>query len=138
MTSSIHIEKSKTIGVVTTSPEAKISRAKLDVAFFGWVWFIVERGNILCMRNLLRANSSAAEVKNERVEAFACESFYLLLLFFYLLSCLYLLLLSFFSCRLRLIGPFNCVELLPGNNILHIFILHTQVIKMGVTPSSHN
>ena len=40
--------------------------------------------------------------------------------FFYLLSCLYLLLLSFFSCRLHLIGPFNCIELLPTNNILHI------------------
>ena len=88
-------------------PEAGTSHAKVDVAFFGWVWLIVESRNILCMLNLLRANSSAAEVKNERVEAFAYESFYLLLPFFYLLFCLYLLLLSFFSCRLRLIGPFN-------------------------------
>ena len=46
--------------------------------------------------------------------------------------------LEFFSCRLHLIGPFNCAELLPDNNILHIFILHTQIIKMGITPSSHN
>ena len=94
--------------------------------------------HLFCMQNLLRANSSAAEVKNEHVEAFACKSFYLLLLFFYLLSCLYLLLLSFFSCRLHLIGPFNCTELLLSNNILHIFILHAQVIKMDVIPSSHN
>ena len=60
------------------------------------------------------------------------------LVFFYLLSCFYLLLLSFFSCRLRLIGPSTVQNYLPGNNILHIFILHAQVIKMGVTPSSHN
>ena len=57
-------------------------RAKLDVAFFGWVWLIVECGNILYVRKLLRAKSPALEVKNERVEAFAYESFYLLLLFF--------------------------------------------------------
>ena len=36
------------------------------------------------------------------------------------------------------LGPFNCAELLPVNNILHIFVLHAQVIKMGITPSSHN
>ena len=78
----IRIQLSMLIGVVTASPEVGTSRAKLDVAFFGWVWIIVESGNILHMRNLLRANSSATEVKNERVEVFACESFYLLLLFF--------------------------------------------------------
>ena len=128
---SIYIFASYYIRVVTASLEAKISRVKLDVAFFGWVWLIVESGNILCVRKLLRAKSSAPEVKNERVKAFACE-------LFYLLSCLYLLLLSFFSCHLRIIGPFNYGELLPGNNILHIFILHAQVIKMGITPSSHN
>ena len=72
-----------------------------------------------------------SEGEEQRVEAFACGSFYLL-------SCLYLLLLSFFSCGLRLIGPFNCTELLLDNKILHIFILHAQVIKMDVTPSSHN
>ena len=127
-----------TLGVVMASPEAGTSRVKLDVAFFGWVWLIVECGNIFRMRKLLCAKSCALEVKNERVEAFVCELFYLLLLFFYLLSCLYLLLLSFFSYRLRLIGPFNYRELRLGNNILHIFILHAQVIKMGVTPSSHN
>ena len=93
------------------SPEAGSSLAKIDVAFFGWFWLIVESGNILCLRRPLYANSSAAEVKKELVKASACESFYLLLLFFYLLSCFYLLLLSFFSCRLRLIGPFNCAEL---------------------------
>ena len=96
-----------TLGVVTASSEAETSRAKLDVAIFGWVWLIVESENILHMQKLLRAKSSAPEVKNERVETFVCESFYLLLLYFYLLSCLYLLLLSFISCRLRLIGPFN-------------------------------
>ena len=46
------------------------------------MWLIVESGNILHVRKLLRAKSSAPEVKNERVEAFTCESFYLLLLFF--------------------------------------------------------
>ena len=127
-----------TLGVITASPEAGTSHAKLDVAFFSWVWLIVESGNILHMRKLLHAKSSTPDVKNERVKAFACEPFYLLLLFFYLLSCLYLVLLSFFSCRLRLIGSFNCAELLPSNKILHIFILHAQVIKMSVTPSSHN
>ena len=117
------------IEVVMASLEVGSSHAKMDVAFSGWVWLIVESGNILCLRKLLRANSSVAEVKNDRVEAFACESFYLLLLFFYLLSCFYLLLLSSFSCA---------QSYLPGNNILHIFILHAQVIKMDVTPSSHN
>ena len=126
----------RTIGVVTASPEAGSSRAKMDVAFSGWVWLIVESGNILHLQKLLRANSSTAEVKNERVEAFVCELFYLLLLFFYLLSCFYLLLLSFFSCRLRLIGPSTAQSYLPSNNILHIFILHAQVIKMGVTPTN--
>ena len=72
----------KKIGVVTASPEARTLRAKLDVAFFGWVWLIVESGNILRVRNLLHANSFAVEVKNERVEAFTFESFYLLFLVF--------------------------------------------------------
>ena len=62
---------------------------------------------------------------------------------FYLLSCFYLLflflllLLSSFSCRLR--GPRFRVQtpfLSRGNNILHIFILHAEVTKMGVTLSS--
>ena len=74
------------------------SHAKLDVAFFGWMWLIMECKNILCMRKLPYAKSSASEVKNEHVEAFACESFYLL-------SCLYLLLLSFFSCVFASLGP---------------------------------
>ena len=67
--------KVKTIGVVKASPEAGTSHAKLDVAFFGWVWLIVESGNILRVQNLLCANSSTTEVKNERVEAFTCELF---------------------------------------------------------------
>ena len=64
---------------------------------------------------------------------------------FYLFSCFYLLflflllLLSSFSChlcglRFRVQMPF----LLRGNNILHIFILHAEVIEMGVTPSPQN
>ena len=133
------------IGVVTASPEAGSSHVKIDLAFFGWFWLIVESKNILLLRRPLHANSSVAEVKKEHVEAFACESFYLLLLFFYrlllffyLLSCFYLLLLSFFSCRLRLIGSSTVQSYLPDNNILHIFILHAQVTKMGITPSSHN
>ena len=126
------------VGVVMASPEAGSLRVKMDVAFSSWVWLIVERRNILCLQKLLHANSSVAEVKNERVEAFACELFYLLLLFFYLLYCFYLLLLSFFSCCLHLIGPSTAQSYLPGNNILHIFILHAQVIKMDVTSSSHN
>ena len=68
------------IGVVTASLEAGSSRAKIDVAFFGWFWLIVESRNIFCLRRPLHANSSVAEVK-ECVEAFACKSFYLLLLF---------------------------------------------------------
>ena len=67
------------LGVVTTSPKAGSSHAKIDVAFFGWFWLIVESKNILCLRRPLCANSSIAEVKKERVEAFACESFYVLL-----------------------------------------------------------
>ena len=54
---------------------------KIDVAFFGWFWLIVESRNILCLRRPLHANSSIAEVKKECVEAFACKSFYVLLLF---------------------------------------------------------
>ena len=75
-----------TIGVVSASPKARSSCAKIDVAFFGLFWLIVESRNILRLRRPFRANSYAAEVMKERVEAFACESFYLLLLFFYLLS----------------------------------------------------
>ena len=41
-----------------------------------------KRKYILRVRKLLHAKYSALEVKNERVEAFVCESFYLLLLFF--------------------------------------------------------
>ena len=67
--------KAKTIaiGVVTASPEAGSLHAKVDMAFSGWVWLIVESGNILCLRKLLHTNSSAVEVRNERVEVFACE-----------------------------------------------------------------
>ena len=107
------------------SPKVGSSHAKIDVAFFGWFWLIVESKNILHLRRHLRANSFVAEVKKEYVEAFTCESFYLLLLF--LFPALELFFLSSLWWRY-----------LPGNNILHIFILHAQVIKMGVTPSSHN
>ena len=55
------------------------SRAKIDMAFFSWFWLIVESRNILRLGRPLRANSSTAEVKKERMEVFACESFYLLL-----------------------------------------------------------
>ena len=54
------------------SPEAGTSCVKLDVVFFSWVWLIMERRNVLCMRKLLRAKSFALEVKNECVEAFMC------------------------------------------------------------------
>ena len=70
-------------GVVTASPEAG-SCAKIDVTFFGWFWFIVESGNILRLLRPLLPNSFAAEVKKEPREGLECESFYLLLLFFYL------------------------------------------------------
>ena len=65
------------LGVVTASPEAEAgsSRAKIDVAFFGWFWLIVESGIILHLRRPLRANPSTAEVKKERVEAFTYKSF---------------------------------------------------------------
>ena len=75
-------------GVVMASPEARTSGVKLDVAFFGWVWLIVECGNILCMRKLLHAKSYAL-VKNEHVEAFAYKSFYRCSYFFiYSLVCM--------------------------------------------------
>ena len=77
----VHISK-LIIGIVTTSPEAMSSRAKLDVACFCWVSLVVKGMNILRMRKLRRAKSSASEVKNECVERFVCEWFYLLLLFF--------------------------------------------------------
>ena len=80
------------VEVVTASPEAGSSRAKIDMAFFDWFWLIVESGNILRLRRPLCANSSAAEVKKERVEAFTCESFYLLLLSFF--SCVFVVELS--------------------------------------------
>ena len=72
------------------SPEAGSSCAKIDVAFFGWFWLIVESKNILRLRSPLHANSSAAEVKKERMEAFACKSFYLPLLFFFICSLVYI------------------------------------------------
>ena len=139
------------IGVVTESPEVATSRAKSHVACSGLVSLIVEGKNILHKRKLRCAQSSAPEVKNECMERFACDSFYLHLLVlsaspsFYLLSCFYLLflflllLLSFFSCHLR--GPRFRVQtpfLSRGNNILHIFILHAEVTEMGITPSSQN
>ena len=80
-----------TLGVITAFSEARSSHEKIDVAFFSWFLLIVESGNILCLRRPLRANSSIVEVKKERVEAFTQESFYLLLLFFNLLSFLSLL-----------------------------------------------
>ena len=76
-----------TVGVVMASPEAGSSRAKIDVAFFGWFWLIVDSKNILC---LLRANSSAAKVKKEHVETFMCKSFYLLLFFFFIYSLVFI------------------------------------------------
>ena len=57
-------------------------RAKLDVAFFGWVWLIVESRNILCMQNLRCANSSIVEVKNKRMEAFVVVPVFLYALLF--------------------------------------------------------
>ena len=129
----------QTLGVVTASPEEATSHAKSHVAYSGLVMLVVEGRNILCMRKLCRAQSSALEVKNERVERFACTSFYLLLLVFiysllfissscllssfYLLFLFLLLLLSSFSYRLH--GPRFRV-LMPGNIILHIFILHAE------------
>ena len=70
------------LGVVMASPEAATSRAKSHVACSGSVTLVVEGRNILCVQKLHHAQSSAPEVKNERVERFACESFYLLLLVF--------------------------------------------------------
>ena len=55
--------KIEVLGVVMASLEAGTSCAKLDVAFFGWVWLIVERGNILRVRKLLHVKSSSPEVK---------------------------------------------------------------------------
>ena len=66
------------LGVVMVSPEAVTSRAKSHVACSGLVSLVVEGRNILRMRKLRCAQSSAPEVKNERVEQFTCESFYLL------------------------------------------------------------
>ena len=76
------------IGVIMASPKVGSSHVKIDVAFFGWFWLIVERGNIFCLQRPLLASSSIAEVKKERMEAIVCESFYLLLFIcesFYLL-----------------------------------------------------
>ena len=85
-----------------------------------------------------KASPCQTEVKNERVERFACESFYVLSCF-YLLFLFLMLILSSFSYHLR--GPRFRVQtpfLSHGNNILHIFILHAKVTEMGVTPSSQN
>ena len=57
-----------TIGVVTVSPKAATSRTKSLVAYSILVSLVVEGGNILHMRKLHRAQSSAPEVKNECVE----------------------------------------------------------------------
>ena len=70
------------LGVVTTSPEATTLRAKSHVAYSSLVSLVVEGGNILHVRKLYGAQSSAPEVKNKRMERFACESFYLLLMVF--------------------------------------------------------
>ena len=71
-----------TVGVLTASPEAATSHAKSHVACSGLVSLVVEGRNILRVRKLCHAQSSALEVKNECVERFACESFYLLLVVF--------------------------------------------------------
>ena len=134
-------DEKNTIGVVTASPEAATSHLKSHVACSGLVSLVVEGGNILHVRKLRRAQSSAPEVKNKFVERFVLSASP----GFYLLSCFYLfflflvLLLSSFSCRLH--GPRFCIRtpfLLRGNYILHIFILHAEVTKMGITPSSQN
>ena len=75
-----------TLGVVTASPEAATSAAKIDVAIFGWFWLIVESGNILLLQRPLRGNSFATEVKKVRMEAFACEFFISRFLFLSLCS----------------------------------------------------
>ena len=56
------------LGVVTASLEAATSCAKLHEACSDLVSLVMEGRNILCMRKLRRAQSSAQEVKNERVE----------------------------------------------------------------------
>ena len=95
----------------------------------------MEGGNILHMQKLCRVQSSAPEVKNGHEER-ACGTICVRIVLsaspgFYLLSCFYLLflflllLLSSFSCRLR--GPQFRV-LMPGNIILHIFILQKSLV----------
>ena len=69
-----------TLGVVTASLKTGSLHMKLNVAFFGWFWLILESGNILHLRKPLSANSSALEVKKEHMEAFmnlfiCCSSF---------------------------------------------------------------
>ena len=114
--------------------------AKSHMAYSGSVTLVVEGGNILRMRKLHRAQSSTLEVKNKRgtirvrIVLSASPGFYLLSCF-YLLFLFSLLLLSSVSCRLR--GPRFRV-LMPGDIILHIFILHAEVIEMDITPSSQN
>ena len=99
-TSFCNLDFYEILGVVTASPEVGSSCVKIDVAFFGWFWLIVESENIFCLQRPLRANSSAAEVKKEHVEAFAYESFYLLLLFFLSVLLFLSTTLFFFICSL--------------------------------------
>ena len=55
------------------------------------------------MRKLRHAKSYAPEMENKRVERFACESFYLLLLFFFLSALLFLSPLLVFATALGLL-----------------------------------
>ena len=70
---------------------------------------------------------------DSRANRFICFCCFLFALLFLLL------LLSSFSCRLS--GPRFRIQmsfLSRGKNILHIFILHIEVIEMGITPFSQN
>ena len=126
---------------LTASPRQGLLVRKIDMAFFGWFWLIVDSRNILPLRRPLHVNSSASEVE-ECMEAFVYESFYLMLLF--IICCSLHANLSFVAPHETnneieaSLGPSTVQSYLPGTNILHIFILHAQVIKMGITPSSHN
>ena len=119
------------------SLEAGTSHAKLDVAFFGWVWLIVESGNIFFVCETFSVlNLACGGLRVRVVLSVLCVAlFFLSALLF--VSALKLLFLSFSPhwalqlCRELLFLSFNYAELLRGNNILHIFILHAQVIKMG-------
>ena len=99
-----------TVGIVKASPEVGSLLAKMDVAFFGWVWFIVEKWEYS-----LYAKDSLCQFFYCGGEERACRGFRMRIVLSTAL--IFLSALLFLSAALELLflsssphWPFNCIE----------------------------